>query len=123
LARDSRGRFLPKGMVLYRNAKGRESVVPAAEAERRRKIGTFARARTREDGGTFDVRRYRVEVAGWTTKSREGSKDERKPGWEFRYGGVFVVESASDDEDYLRELLNEMHPARRFWDVVEIEPL
>ena len=123
MARDSRGRFLPKGMVLYRNAKGRESVVPAAEAERRRKIGTFARVRTREDGGTFDVRRYRVEVAGWTTKSREGPKKERHPGWGYSTEGTFIVESASDDEDYLRELLNETHPARRFWDVVEIEPL
>jgi len=111
------------GFVRYVNAHGKESVIPEAEARRRRAIGMFARERFRSPAGDFERRRFRVTVAGWSTRSRSDTREERKAGWSYHEGKSFVVESSSDDEDYLRNLLNERFPERRFWDVQEVEAL
>jgi len=109
------------GFVRYVNAHGKESVIPEAEAARRKAIGAFARERFRTGGGVFEVRRFRVEVAGWTTRSREGKREERHAGWDYHDAKTFIVESSLADEDYLRNLLEERFPERRFWDVTNVE--
>jgi len=111
------------GMVRYVNAHGKESVIPEAEARRRKAIGAFARERFRSPTGDFERRRFRVTVAGWTTKSRDDSHGNRRSGWSYHKERTFIMESSSDDSDYLRSVLEEQFPERRFWDITEVEDL
>lgn len=114
---------MKKGMVRYTNAHGKTSVIPEAEARRREAIGAFARERFRAGAGVFELRRFRVEVAGWTTRGRDDSHEGRRPGWSYHEARTFIVDSSLADEGYLRGLLNERFPERRFWDVMDVEAL
>ena len=79
------------GMVRYVNAHGKESVIPEAEARRRKAIGAFARERFRSPTGDFERRRFRVDVAGWTTRSRDDSHESRKAGWSYHDAKTFMA--------------------------------
>lgn len=96
---------------------------PEAETRRRAAISEFARTRFRDALGRYAPKVVEAEVTGWTTRSRESlidDKDDRMLGWDYHGPRVVRVRSASNDPEYVRRVLDEKFPGRRYWGVSRV---